>query len=193
MARKLAPEEAALWSRVAATVRPLAHRPRMKAPPPQGEGDRGAVEGASSPALPLRPATPPPPRSARSPSRSGAGSPAAATLDGHWDRDIRRGRLAPQRSIDLHGYGRDAAYDLLSDSIRDADRDGVRVLLVVTGKGARGGEGRGVIRAALPHWLETPALRPYVAALRSAHPRHGGAGAWYVILRRRRTTDAIGR
>jgi DNA-nicking Smr family endonuclease len=70
----------------------------------------------------------------------------------------------------------------------------VRVLLVVTGKGARGGEGgRGVIRAALPHWLETPALRPYVAALRAAHPRHGGAGAWYVILRRRRTTDAIGR
>ncbi|WP_425459704.1 Smr/MutS family protein [Hankyongella ginsenosidimutans] len=42
----------------------------------------------------------------------------------------------------------------------------------------------GILRAALPQWLETPALRPFVAALRPAHPRHGGAGAWYVILRR---------
>ncbi|MCA3254273.1 MAG: Smr/MutS family protein [Alphaproteobacteria bacterium] len=183
MARKLGPDEAALWSRVAATVRPLAHRPRMKFDPP------GPLPAAALPAVAVRPAAAPPPKTPVK-----AAPPVAATLDGHWDRDIRRGRLAPERAVDLHGYGRDAAFDLLSDTIRAADRDGARVLLVVTGKGARGGEGgRGVIRSALPHWLETPALRPYVAALRPAHPRHGGSGAWYVILRRRRTTDAIGR
>jgi DNA-nicking Smr family endonuclease len=114
------------------------------------------------------------------------------TLDGGWDRRLRSGKLVPDRSIDLHGYSRDQAYALLSRAIEDAALTDARVLLVVTGKGARDAEGRdgerprGVIRAGLPHWLETPALRPFVAALRPAHPRHGGSGAFYVILRRRR-------
>jgi DNA-nicking Smr family endonuclease len=103
---------------------------------------------------------------------------------------MRGGKLLPDRSIDLHGYSRDQAYSLLARAIEDAAFADQRVLLVVTGKGGRGTEDlerpRGVIRASLPHWLETPALRPYVAALRPAHPRHGGSGAFYVILRRRR-------
>lgn len=115
----------------------------------------------------------------------------ATTLDGGWDRRLRGGKLVPDRSIDLHGCSRDQAYGILSRAIEDAALAGHRSLLVVTGKGARGSDRdgapvRGVIRASLPHWLETPALRPYVAALRPAHPRHGGGGAFYVILRRSR-------
>ncbi|MDP9163724.1 MAG: Smr/MutS family protein, partial [Pseudomonadota bacterium] len=48
-----------------------------------------------------------------------------------------------------------------------------------------GNRPRGVIRASLRDWLQDSNLRPYIAALRPAHPRHGGGGAWYVILRRR--------
>lgn len=174
MPRRLAPEEEAVWSRVAATVRPLSGRPRVKpAPLPP------VAEPRASP--------PTPPKV----SRQALARPVdATTLDGGWDRRLRGGKLVPDRSLDLHGYGRDQAYDLLSRTVEHASLAGQRVLLVVTGKGARGDDGgerpRGVIRASLPHWLETPALRPYVAALRGAHPRHGGSGAFYIILRRRR-------
>ena len=103
---------------------------------------------------------------------------------GGWDRRVTKGRLLPDRVLDLHGFTRDRAHALLTEAIETAALHGLRVLLVVTGKGAR--EGGGVLRAQLPHWLEAPALRPYIAALRPAHPRHGGGGAWYIVLRRAR-------
>lgn len=174
MPRRLGPDEAAAWSRVAATVRPLTGRPRVKA-----AAAPRAITSAD------RPRAEPPKLS-----RQALGRPVdATTLDGGWDRRLRGGKLVPDRSIDLHGCSRDQAFAILSRAIEDAALAGQRALLVVTGKGARGAGGepsRGVIRASLPHWLETPALRPYVAALRPAHPRHGGSGAFYVILRRAR-------
>ena len=176
MARKLDPDEAEIWSRVAATVRPLAGRPRIRA---------AAAIASTLPRVPephIRPGLPVPP------SRRTAGpAPDIATLDGSWDRQMRRGQLRPDRAIDLHGHSRDSAFALLSDAVHAAGHGGLRVLLVVTGKGSPDpARGRGVIRASLPLWLETPALRPFVAALRPAHPRHGGSGAWYVILKRHR-------
>lgn len=166
--RRLGPDEQALWSRISATVRPLHSRSRLtQRPIPR------VLERAPDP--------PPPPKA----SKQQLAKPVdTATLDGGWDRRMTKGRLAPDRVIDLHGYTRDRAHDLLSAAVIDGAVDGLRVLLVVTGKGAR--EGGGVIRAALPHWLGAPSLRPYIAALRPAHPRHGGGGAWYVILRRTR-------
>jgi DNA-nicking Smr family endonuclease len=173
--RRLGPDEEAVWSRVAATVRPLKGRARVKSPP------------APRVAAAIAPTPPEPPRV----SRQALARPVdGSTLDGGWDRRLRGGKLVPDRSIDLHGCSRDQAYAILSRAIEDAALAEQRTLLVVTGKGGRGGDDgerpRGVIRASLPHWLETPALRPYVAALRPAHPRHGGSGAFYVILRRRR-------
>lgn len=166
--RRLGPDEQALWSRIAATVRPLGARSRLT----QRPLPRLAVRSPD--------AAPPPAASNAQLAKSVTG----ATLDGGWDRRMTKGRLSPDRVLDLHGYTRDVAHDLLTAAISDAALDGARVLLVVTGKGAR--EGGGVLRAALPHWLEAPALRPYIAALRPAHPRHGGSGAWYVVLRRGR-------
>lgn len=158
-----------MWSRVAATVRPLAGK-TAPAPPP--------VEPpiVAAPARP--PMIAPPTRPAKLPL---APPPAAATLDGSWDRRIARGRLAPDKVIDLHGFTIDDAHGLLMQAIH-AD-DGARIILVVTGKGRADRPGR--IRTELAHWLERPDLRGRVAALRGAHPRHGGSGAFYLILKRR--------
>ena len=114
-----------------------------------------------------------PPQPARS-------HPLGAPLDGTWDRQISRGRLSPDRVIDLHGHTVAAAYGVLASVILGGD--GVRVILVVTGKGRPDRPSR--IRAELMHWLERPDLRANVASLRAAHPRHGGGGAFYIILRR---------
>ncbi len=170
MTRPLGPDEQSVWSRVAATVRPLTGR-RIRPP-------------AAGPMLAIQPSEPVAPKT----SRAVMATPAAvATLDGSWDRRTRQGRLVPDRSIDLHGLTVSSAHAALADAVERASTDGARILHVVTGKGGGGaGEGRGVLRASIANWLDTPRLRPYVAALRSAHPRHGGAGAWYVILRRRR-------
>lgn len=176
--RRLGAEESALWARVAASVRPLPGRtrPLVGAAPPK------PVERA--------PDLPPPPQRTVTANRIAVD---AATLDGGWDRKVRTGRLDPDFTLDLHGYSRDRAHALLTACIADAALSGMRVLLVITGKGARpgdederhGGRPRGVIRASLRDWLQDSNLRPYIAALRPAHPRHGGGGAWYVILRRR--------
>ncbi len=176
--RRLAPDEAALWARVAASIRPLTGRiAPVVAPAPRPIRDVG-------------PDSAPPPRRAPSANRVAVD---AATLDGGWDRQIRTGRLSPDLTVDLHGYTRDRAYALLTRMVVEAAGSGARVLLVITGKGARAGDDdgsgesgrpRGVIRAALRDWLQGSDLRPYIAALRPAHPRHGGGGAWYIILRR---------
>lgn len=174
MRRKLGPDEAALWARVARTVRPI----------------HGSVAPPELPRIrPIRDSGPPP---VSAPVRTAAANrvaPDAASLDGGWDKTIRRGRLEPDATIDLHGHSADRAREFLARRVVQAAQGGLRVLLVITGKGAPAAEEagtrpRGVIRAALPRWLEEPALRPYIAALRAAHPRHGGAGAFYVILRR---------
>jgi Smr domain len=115
-----------------------------------------------------------------------------ATLDGHWDAQIRRGSVHITRTLDLHGYSLEQAYVQLERAVSQAHRQHVRVLLVITGKGenkhAQSGldpsQSRGILRTQLPRMLEAPGLRPLVAALRPAHPRHGGKGAWYIILRR---------
>jgi DNA-nicking Smr family endonuclease len=110
-------------------------------------------------------------------------------LDRGWEKRIRSGQLQPERSIDLHGHTLAAAHVVLDQALGQAVRDGVRVLLVITGKPrpTRSTPGaRGAIRAEIGHWLERSPHADRIASVRSAHPRHGGDGALYVILRRDR-------
>lgn len=109
------------------------------------------------------------------------------TLDGGWDRRLGRGIVAPDSSIDLHGHTLDRAYARIDFGLESAIRRGDRVILLVTGKPRTDGErgGRGAIRAVVTDWLAASRHSGSIAAVRPAHPRHGGAGALYIILRRR--------
>lgn len=161
-------DDDALWQAVTRDIRPLTGR--TQAPLPDRRRFAVLVRPHVNPLPPGRP--------------SDRLRPEAAALDGSWDRRIRSGRLEPEVTIDLHGFSLSHAHSILATAVRRAFAHHNRVLLVITGKG--GTSGRGAIRAALPLWLETADLRSYVAALRTAHPRHGGSGAWYVVLRRQR-------
>ncbi|MFZ5724950.1 MAG: Smr/MutS family protein [Pseudomonadota bacterium] len=190
MPRRLAPEESALWKKVAATVTPLPKPPSPLAP---------AAPPTAVPPLPTPRSTAPraaaPPRSAAPlpPPRRNHG---AATLDGHWDRRLRKGLVRPDMSIDLHGHTLASAQALLDDAIGRALLRGARVLLVVAGRLRPGADRlpqthgaprpRGAIRASLPDWLAVSPHADQIVALRPAHISHGGAGALYVILRRSR-------
>lgn len=172
--RRLGPEERAAWARLRATVRPLL-----------------SVTGAVEPVV----IPPPPPARALAPSVTGAAKPApprqpAATLDGGWDRRLARGAVQPDRTVDLHGHNLAAAHARLDLELDRAVALGERVLLLVTGRPPRAGSerphARGAIRASIGDWLALSRHARVIAAVRGAHPRHGGAGALYVILRRPR-------
>jgi DNA-nicking Smr family endonuclease len=169
--RRLGPDEARLWAKVVESVRPLG---AAAAPP-------AAPEEAPPPPAAARPrSAPPPPAPAP---RKGHGE----TLDAGWDRRLARGLVAPDASLDLHGRNLATAYDLLDRRLEQAVLAGARVLLLITGKPRSGGtERRGAIRAAVGDWLAASRHAGDIAAVRNAHPRHGGAGALYIILRRRR-------
>ena len=116
------------------------------------------------------------------------------TLDAGWDKRLARGLVGPDSMVDLHGLGLQAAHDLLDARLAAAIARGDRVLLLVTGRPPRADSerphGRGAIRAAVGDWLAASRHAGSIAAVRNAHPRHGGAGALYLVLRRDRRPGA---
>jgi DNA-nicking Smr family endonuclease len=62
-------------------------------------------------------------------------------------------------------------------------------VLVITGRGL-GPSGAGVLRTAVPRWLEEDGLRRKILAIAPAQPRDGGTGALYLLLRRQRSEAA---
>jgi DNA-nicking Smr family endonuclease len=116
----------------------------------------------------------------------------ANTLDGSWDKKLGTGAVIPDRTIDLHGHNLAAAHHRLDLGLDQAIRDGARIILLVTGRAPRAGSSRldlprrGIIRESVGDWLAVSRHASAIAAIRNAHPRHGGAGALYIILRRAR-------
>jgi DNA-nicking Smr family endonuclease len=118
-------------------------------------------------------------------------SPApGVTLDGGWDKRLLRGMVSPDATIDLHGHTLHSAHDLLDAALGRSIARGDRVILLVTGKPPRPESerphARGAIRAAVGDWLFASRHAGNIAAVRGAHPRHGGQGALYIVLRRGR-------
>jgi DNA-nicking Smr family endonuclease len=102
----------------------------------------------------------------------------AQPIGGHAEAHLRRGRMEPEGRLDLHGFTQEGAYRALLKFLVRAQADDKRLVLVITGKG-------GTLRAQLPFWLGQEELRPLVAGMTESHIRHGGAGAFYVSLKRR--------
>ncbi|MET0270946.1 MAG: Smr/MutS family protein [Sphingomonas sp.] len=186
--RRLGPDEQALWRRVIENVRPLAPARPVRSPvkPPIAS----ALSPASLPSKRIGRVPPPlPPRAAKKT------PPPPDTLDGGWDRRLRRGQAAPDRTIDLHGHTLATAYAALDAELARALAMEARLLLLVTGRPPRerartdAERPRGAIRASVGDWLATSRFADRIAAVRNAHPRHGGSGALYVVLRRNRERD----
>jgi len=173
--RSLSPEEAELWSRVAATIRPLS---REKIAP-------SAAEQFATPSAK--------PRAIRSPaivqpaSRQKPVPIADQTLDGSWDKKIRSGSLQPDRTLDLHGMSLDRAWAAIDRTLDQAIANHERVVLLITGHHRPGDPPvqRGRIRAAIHDWLAVHRHSSEIAAVRGAHRRHGAGGSLYLVLRRK--------
>lgn len=178
--RKLTDEDHRLWERLKQTVDPLTRRRSPAQPAAANE----AVEPPSAKGSKVRPAQTTTLRTAVSKQKSAP--PALEKLEERTRRRLSRGLLPIDDRIDLHGMRQERAHSSLTGFLRRAQVRGNRVVLVVTGKGAAGEGGRGVLREMVPHWLSLPDLRDLVVGFEEAGRRHGGAGALYVRIRRRR-------
>lgn len=164
--RQLSSEEKRLWRRVAAGVTPR-RAPAAEAdaaPKPAAKSGRALDKRAAQQGAPRPKAAPPP-------------------QDRGNERRVRRGRIETAATLDLHGHTQDSARAALARFLCAAQADGASAVIVVTGVG-RGGEG--VLKRRLPEWLAEADLRPFVSGYAQAHRTHGGAGAFYVFIKRRR-------
>lgn len=111
-------------------------------------------------------------------------------MDHKTHRRMSQGKLAPQARIDLHGMTLNVAQPALTRFILNARAEGLRLVLVITGKGREGGRDAplpvrpGALRHNVPHWLHMAPMGQLVLQVRPAHRNHGGEGAYYVYLRR---------
>jgi DNA-nicking Smr family endonuclease len=180
--RSLSEDERALWETVTRAVAPLRRRKaKIKAT------EQAEPIAAPLAAKPARKTVTPPPAPAKP-----AGPPPLAPLGRRMRQKLGRGTEAIDARIDLHGMTQADAHAALARFLRRAQRDGVRVVLVITGKGARNALSagsdphaeRGVLKRQVPLWLESNELRSFVVGFEAARAGHGGAGALYVRVRR---------
>jgi DNA-nicking Smr family endonuclease len=117
------------------------------------------------------------------PKAAAASKPQAPGLDGSTERKLTRGLLEIDATIDLHGMTQAQAHTTLDRFVGRHVNQASRVLLVVTGKG-KGGDG--VLKRQMPEWLMAGPYASRILRIVTAARGHGGAGAFYVLLRRKR-------
>jgi DNA-nicking Smr family endonuclease len=180
--RVLTGEERALWRHVTQSITPL----KTSAPQPEAAGtepQQPVATGSPAGSPGVAPTAKPP------------GPPAAlplADIERKLRKKVARGAQPIDARLDLHGYTQDRAHSALLRFLGRAQASGYKLVLVITGKGARtGGDEmfgpeRGVLRRLVPQWLGLPECRAYVVGFESAGAAHGGEGALYVRIRRAR-------
>lgn len=182
--RRLSDEETALWEGVVRSISPLrraskrrpaadaaeTEKPPAKARSASVHKPAGKPASAAPASLP-KPAAPPP----------------LAPLGRKLKQRIARGTHSIDGRLDLHGFTQGEAHSALLHFLESRQARGARVVLVITGKGARSGDPfaeRGVLKRMVPLWLRLPEFRPLVIGFETAATGHGGEGALYVTLRR---------
>ncbi|QRM29622.1 Smr/MutS family protein [Microvirga sp. VF16] len=179
--RQLSPEEKRLWSHVARHVKPMTG----KLLPPEPEPEAKPATTPAPQIVALAPVLPPLPPQAK------PALPPLSPVERKTLQALRRGRKDVDSVIDLHGMRQEEAHFALLSFLRRAQGSGYGLVLIITGKGGAAissgmFEERGVLKRMVPHWLRLPDLRSLVIGFEEASPQHGGSGALYVRLRRRR-------
>jgi len=184
-------DDSGLWKAVTKGVKPIKRKPTAK-PTPEETTEPARTQpkkhtgpAPPRPALPARPKPPPAPL-ARELSHGQASGVDKRTMD-----RLRRGQLPVEAEIDLHGHTLDEAHRVLNAFIAGHAAAGRRCVRVITGKGSFR-QGGGVLKAAVPRWLNESPLHDGILAFSHARRDDGGEGALYVLLRRKRPRGPAG-
>lgn len=177
--RRLTEAERVLWREITRGIAPLRPEPRRHS---------ARTETGNDPQPAAAKVKPQHPSPAHRVEPAASAPPPLAPLGRRMRQRIARGNHAIGGRLDLHGLSQAEAHDRLIGFLRTAQSRGESLVLVITGKGAPAAEsgGRGVLRRQVPHWLRLPDFRDLIVGFETAHIAHGGDGALYVRLRRRR-------
>lgn len=183
--RPLSNDEQVLWDGFTRSIKPLKPKAKPTKPTPEPSGGKTSAKSVVRPTAKYSAPSPVPSRPAASP------SPPLAPLGRRLKQRVARGREPIDARIDLHGMTQQQAHAALLRFLHRAQADGIKTVLVVTGKGSRqaldsAAPERGVLKRQVPLWLALPEFRPLIVGFDDAHVGHGGEGALYVRLRRAR-------
>ncbi len=173
MARKTEPKpetDKAVWRSVTSDVKPLRGRGKPAAVPAHKDSGASTTRPTAPKSLPSnRPTATAPLPLGRAPG-----------VDRRTAERLRRGQMPLEARLDLHGHSRESAHTALNGFLAAAWETGRRAVLIVTGKG------QGILKDAVPRWLNEQPNRGRILLVAQAQPKDGGGGALYVLLRRRR-------
>ena len=114
------------------------------------------------------------------------------SMDSKLHTKMRQGKIRPEAKLDLHGLHLAQAQPTLTKFVLDAHGKGLRLILIITGKGRNSEDydvipkRKGVLKATVPNWLSMEPLSSKILQITNAHVKHGGGGAFYVYLRKKR-------
>lgn len=182
--KDLSDEDEALWAYVTRGIKPIAREaPKSAQPPDKKEQKRGVKTDHKTVA---------PSELRRTEDIQHDRQPPGLGLDRRSDRRLKRGQMPIEARLDLHGMTRSEARRALENFLGHAYENGKRCVLVITGKGTRrrsdddDDRRTGILRESLPAWLSEGAAGSLVLRYHTARPQHGGEGAFYILLRRKR-------
>lgn len=198
---QMSDDDSAVWEHTARTLVPLKRsKPRVHAaledelpnavfaPKTAAHGRRHGAGGAAAQSETLKPVRPEPAPRAKP-------APDLQAFDQKRARKLKTGRAEIEARLDLHGLKQVEAHAALRRFLASCHGNGLRTVLVITGKGGSagarraehdgwaGGHERGVLKRNVPRWLAEPDLRRIVVSYTDSSIRHGGEGAIYVHLR----------
>ena len=103
------------------------------------------------------------------------------SMDSKLHTKMRQGKIRPDAKLDLHGLNLSQAQPILTKFVLDAH-----------GKGRNTEDHdiipkrKGILKANVPNWLSMEPLSSKILQITNAHVKHGGGGAFYVYLRKKR-------
>jgi len=104
-------------------------------------------------------------------------------IDHNTNKKLKSGKYQIDYKLDLHGCTLDEAYDKLERIINSAYEQGLRCILVITGKGLRFKREK-TIKQAIQEWLFLPQFSSKIIKYTDATKQHGGTGAIYILLKK---------
>lgn len=203
--RPLSRKDLHLWKKVTDTVEPMEDRAtELKALIEAIERPQSAASGADAKAAdkaepPISRVTQEDLKALKEAGISSGGRslgkqdmPPLHSLDRREKMRIRRGQTGIEARLDLHGMTQAQAHSALFGFLRSSQAQGFKHVLVITGKGTRGGSdpyadgpSQGILRRVVPKWLSEPDIRSVIVGFEEAHRSLGGAGALHIRLRAR--------
>ena len=101
-------------------------------------------------------------------------------------RELKRGKVAPEATLDLHGMTSAQAFPIVKTFLLNAVNNKFRLILIITGKGKQSNDngGVGILKKKLPFWLSEKVISKNILSVFHAANNHGGSGAFYVYMKK---------